>query len=158
TLVTQADSSLMDMRFDAFGRLTNSVCSGARAATISNNTEYYTNGLLKAVTYPEGNRIEYYYDDANPALRSRANLVRVRRLPGPRGGATLEATNQFDSYYNLATGIKTDFNGNTAVLTLRPDHRDIQFIDNSGLRETFTDNDYGQLVRYQTIDGVVHQW
>jgi RHS repeat-associated protein len=158
TQVIQADSSLMDMRFDAFGRVTNSIYSGSLAATVTNSTEYYTNGLLKAVTYPEGNRIEYYYDDNNPVLRSRANLVRVRRLPGPRGGPVLEATTQFDSYYNLAVGPKTDFNGNTSVITLRADHLDTDFIDNNGLRESFEDNDYGQLVHYQTVDGVVHEW
>jgi YD repeat-containing protein len=156
--LTQADNSRSVFLVDYLGRVTNSAYSGANAPALTTSSEYYTNGLLKAVTYPEGNRIEYYYDEASPSLRSRGNLVRVRRMPGPRGGPVLEATSQFNSWYNLPSGPKTDFNGNTATITLRSDHKDTEFVDSAGGREEFHDNDFGQMVYFKTIDGVVQKW
>lgn len=41
----------------------------------------------KLVTiHPEGNRIEYDYDDENPDRFQQGNLLSVTRVPGPRGG------------------------------------------------------------------------
>src|SRR5690606_30566928 len=103
--------------------------------------EYYPNGLLKSITHPEGNRIEYVYDSENPSLRSRANVVKITKYPGPRGGPALQATSEFDDWYNLPAGIKTDFNTNSATITLSLDHRDTERITKAGLFETFTANE-----------------
>src|SRR5262249_29484589 len=42
--------------------------------------------------------------------------------------------------------------------TLRDDHKDTEFVDSPGGREEFRDNDFGQMVYFKTIDGVVQQW
>lgn len=157
TTVTTADTASASYAFDSHGRVTETVTSGPLAATVTNRTEYWPNGLLKAVVAPEGNRTEYFYDDAAPSLRSRGNLVRVVRTPGPRGGAVLESRGHFDPWYNLPEGERTDYNGNTGTITLFPDHRDTESITQAGVRETFTVNEFGQMESHTTPDGIVER-
>jgi RHS repeat-associated protein len=154
--VVGADGGISDYNFDSHGRATSFIATGSGTNTLSltNKTEYYTNGLVKSVTQPEGNRIEYYYDSTNPSIRSRGNLVRVVKNPGPRGGAVLEATTQYDNWYNLPAGEKTDFNGNVATIILMPDHRETERITRGGLSETYVVNEFGLIESHTAIDGI----
>lgn len=154
--VIGADGSVSDYGFDSHGRATTFIASGSGTNTLSvtNKTEYYTNGLVKAVTQPEGNRIEYFYDATNASIRARGNLVRVVKTPGPRGGAVLEATTQYDNWYNLPAGEKTDFNDNIATIILTPDHRETERVTRGGLSETYSVNEFGLIESHTAIDGI----
>ncbi|PYM16320.1 MAG: hypothetical protein DME18_01785, partial [Verrucomicrobia bacterium] len=66
----------------------------------------------------------------------------------------LVATGQFDDWYNLPAGPKTDYNGNISTIELTPDHRDTAAITIGTDRETFEANGFGQIVRHTAIDGV----
>ncbi|HYG23695.1 MAG TPA: Ig-like domain-containing protein [Verrucomicrobiae bacterium] len=157
--VTNPDASTTSYKFDKFGRPTEVQLAGAAGdAPQKTLTEYYPNGLIKSVTHPEGNRIEYIYDTNHPALRARANVRQVTKTPGPRGGPVLTATAEYDYWYNLPSGIKTDFRGIEAAITLRLDRRDTERVTKAGQVETFTANDFGQIVKHVAIDGITREW
>lgn len=156
--VTNPDQSSTSYKFDPFGRPLETLLSAPNAPEQKTFTEYYPNGLLKSVTHPEGNKIEYVYDSTNPSLRSRANVTRVTKYPGPRGGPTLVATGEYDGWYNLPAGNKTDFRTNTAVITLRLDHRDTERVTMAGQMELFQANEFGQLEKHTSVDGIVREW
>jgi RHS repeat-associated protein len=88
-------------------------------------------------------------------LRSRANLLRIVKKPGPRSGPVLEATSEFDSWYNLPSGIKTDYNGNSATIVLTSDHRETERVTKGGKVERFTVNEFGMFESHTAIDGIV---
>jgi RHS repeat-associated protein len=156
--VTAADQSKIQHVFDKFGRPIQTTFTGTNGAPRVNTSTYYPNGLLRTLTYPEGNSITYIYDTNNPVLRSRGNLTMVIKSPGPRGGPILTANTQYDPWYNLAAGAKTDFNGVPAQIMLRPDHRDVQEINIAGNIERFEGNDLGLQTKYVGIDGVEQRW
>ena len=156
--VTNPDQSTTRYKLDKFGRPLEIGLAAQNGDEQKTAKEYYPNGLLKSITHPEGNRIEYVYDSENPSLRARANVIRITKYPGPRGGPVLQATSEFDDWYNLPAGIKTDFNTNSATITLRLDHRDTERVTKAGLFETFTANEFGQMERHVSIDGIVRQW
>jgi RHS repeat-associated protein len=158
TKVKEPGGAVTEYKFDSFGRAKEFIYSGAVGAPLTNKVEYYTNGLLKSVMYPEGNSVEYVFDSENPSLRSRANIVKVTKRPGPRGGPVLEAMSQFNPLYNIAEGPKTDFNGTTAIITLTLDKRDAERIAIGSDAEEFGVNEYGQIARRKTVDGVEHKW
>ena len=108
---TSPDASLAEMRFDSFGRVTQSTLSGPTGVSETNRTIYYPNGLVAAIIRPMGGRTDFYYDTNNPSLRSRGNLVRVRKTPDSRGGPVLEASSHFDPVYNLQEGENFDYRG-----------------------------------------------
>jgi RHS repeat-associated protein len=156
--ITTADQSKIKHTFDKFGRPLVTEFLGTNGAPRKNIASYYPNGLLRSMTYPEGNSITYIYDTNNPSVRSRGNLTMVIKSPGPRGGPTLTANTQYDYWYNLPAGIKTDFNGVEAQITLRPDHRDTQEIRIGSATEQFVGNDFGLQTKYIGIDGVEQSW
>ena len=156
--VTNPDQSSTSYKFDRFGRPLETVLSAPNAPEQRTFNEYYANGLLKSVTHPEGNKIEYVYDAANPSLRSRANVIQVTKYPGPRGGPVLAATSEYDEWYNLSAGDKTDFRTNTVVITLRLDHRDTERMTQAGQMELFQANEFGQLEKHTSLDGIVREW
>jgi len=94
--ITAADASVTDYAFDKFGHPQKVVLSGADAPTQETKTDYYPNGLVHMVTSPEGNSIEFTYDSENANLRSRANIIKIQKHPGPLGGAELVSTSQFE--------------------------------------------------------------
>ncbi|PYJ83614.1 MAG: hypothetical protein DME22_15370 [Verrucomicrobia bacterium] len=66
----------------------------------------------------------------------------------------LVATGQFDNWYNLSAGTKTDYNGNISTIELTSDHRATAAITLGTDRETYDVNEFGQIVRHTAIDGV----
>jgi RHS repeat-associated protein len=157
TRSTGPDGAKVDFTFEGRGypaQITYSV-SGGETATVQ--PAYNALGLLERVDYPLGNAVVYTYDVTNASLRSRANLLRVERIPGPRGGPTLtNSTPTYDGRYNLPEGEHLNFNGKTIGYTLLADGRDIDTIayQNAGTRD-FDYNDYGQIEKETTPEGLV---
>ncbi|PYS47430.1 MAG: hypothetical protein DMG13_27965, partial [Acidobacteria bacterium] len=154
--VVAPDGLTSDFHFDAFGRPTQTVLTpSGPLSPLTNHAEYYPNGLLKSVIYPADNSMEYVYDSENPSLRSRANLIKVTKKPGPRGGPVLETTSGFDDWYNLPAGTRRDFNGNIVTITLTPDHRDTASITKGTDTEFYAANEFGQMTSHTAVDGVI---
>lgn len=158
TEITAQDQSKIKHVFDKFGRPIETTFTGTNGADRVNTATYYPNGLLRSMTYPEGNSVLYIYDTNNPSLRSRGNLTMVVKSPGPRGGPTLVANTQYDSWYNLAAGIKKDFNDVEAIINLRSDHRDVEEIRIGDHVEKFEGNQFGLQTKYTGIDGTEQSW
>ena len=62
---------------------------------------YNTDGERLSTTYPEGNQVEYTYDD-NQDRHQQGNLVAITGFPGPRDGAQsqIRVTLQYEPIYN----------------------------------------------------------
>ncbi len=75
---------------------------------------YNTNGERTRTLFPEGNSIEYTFDDTNPDPLQQGNLLRVRQLAGPRAGDQnlLISTFRYEPIYNQQRSI-TDPRGNS---------------------------------------------
>jgi RHS repeat-associated protein len=149
------DGSETAYQFDKFGRPSEFTLSGNAAPPQKTIIDYHDNGLTKTETFPEGNVTEYEYDVENLNIRSRGNLLRVTKKPGPRGGPILTASTQYDPTYNLPAGTKTDYNGVEAFISLTPDKRDTHQITLGGQTETYAVNEFGQVTNHVAIDGVV---
>jgi YD repeat-containing protein len=156
--ITTPDGSTTEYTFDQVGHPGKIRLSGALAESEETATTYFPNGLVESITGPEGNRTEYTYDSASQHLRSRGNIVRIRKLPGPRGGPDLEVTTAYDSRYNLPAGPNKDYNGEVAQITLFSDGRDTQSVTKGGDTETYAVNEFGQITRHTAYDGVVRTW
>lgn len=152
--VVTPDGASAEYTLDNRGRTTRSKLAGSGAADEDTLTEYGENGLVRRMTFPEGNSIEYTYDSGNASLRSRANILRIQRDPGPRGGDVLVATSEYDDWYNLPAGAITSESGVVTTVTLRSDHRDTASRIRSGELETFIFNDHGQLEVHTASDGI----
>lgn len=78
-------------------------------------SEYNDDGELLRTTYPEGNSVEYEYDDANPDRGAQGNRIAETRLPGPRGGdqTQLRRTYSYEPIYNQLRSM-TEPRGNDA--------------------------------------------
>lgn len=157
TVVTSPDGTTASVRFDRAGRVTEAVLAGGAGGSSTNRQEYHTSGplrgLVKATISPLGDRTEFVYDEAHPSLRSRGNLRRIRKIPGPRGGPVLEAGTEYDPLHNLPAGLKTDFNGVATEIVLATDRRSVERIVRGGERELFTVNEFGQPDTRTAIDG-----
>ncbi len=156
--IESQDQAKIKHVFDKFGRPIETMFTGTNGAPRVNTSTYYPNGLLRSVSYPEGNSVLYIYDTNNPSLRSRGNLTMVIKSPGPRGGPTLVANTQYDPWYNLAAGIKKDFNDVEATIKLRADHRDVEEIRIGEHVERFEGNEFGLQTKYIGIDGTEQSW
>ncbi len=158
TSATGPAGSTTEFSFDKFGYPKNIKFTGAAAADATHLPEY-TAGLLTKMIYPEKNFALYTYDTNSGIFRSRGNLLKEERHPGPRGGdpAMLVAEYHYDARYNFPSGQQTDFNGNQSTYTLRSDGRDIEMIDHAGagVDEFKHSNDYGQLERHKAPDGLI---
>jgi RHS repeat-associated protein len=161
TTVGAADNSNAQFAFDKEGLPQEIKYSGGGAANAS--VKYvYTNGLLGQVIYPEGNSITYVYDFGNGVLRSRGNLIRMKRDGGARSADPVpEATFAYDNKYNFSSGTHHDFNGNQIIYEPDAAGKDIGRIryeagpgitPTSGTEEMHR-NDYGQIEVYKTIEG-----
>jgi YD repeat-containing protein len=76
--------------------------------------EYNKDGELTKVIYPEGNTVEYVYDDTNPDRFQQGNLLSEIRRPDPkRGGdqAFIKTTYAYEPIYNQLARV-TEARGN----------------------------------------------
>lgn len=156
--ITTPDGSTSEYTFDQVGHIRKIRLSGVLAESEETATTYFPNGLVQSITHPEGNSTEFTYDSGSPHLRSRGNILRIRKLPGPRGGDDLEATTAYDNRYNLPAGQNRDYNGESAQITLFPDGRDTQSVTKGNETESYAVNEFGQITRHTAYDGVIRTW
>jgi RHS repeat-associated protein len=157
-IVHSPDASWSQTGFDAVGRPTESIIGGDNGQTQTNRQEYFgagaARGAVRSTTSAYGDRTEFTYDIANPSLRSRGNLVSMKKIPGTRGGPVLENSTEYDGWYNLPSGLKKDFNRVAATIVLTPDHRSVERVTRAGERELYTYNEYGQVKSHTGMDDI----
>lgn len=76
--------------------------------------EYNLDGQMTRMIYPEGNSVEYVYDDQNPIRYQQGNLLaEIKRPDAKRGGdqAFLKTTYSYEPIFNLRRSV-TDPRGN----------------------------------------------
>ncbi|MBU4405659.1 MAG: Ig-like domain-containing protein [Candidatus Aminicenantes bacterium] len=73
--------------------------------------DYNTDGLVKTVTMPMGNKKEFFYDSGNAERRARGNVLRVVETPDSRGGGTLTTVYTYEPNTNQVISM-TDPKGN----------------------------------------------
>jgi RHS repeat-associated protein len=152
---TAADGSISEYHFDGLGLPSMLKERGPGAPEITTQFEFNQHGLVKKVTHPEGNVVEYTYDENHANIRSRGNLLAVKKTPGPRGGQEISFNHHYDDFYNLQQGVQTDANGFTIDITLHSDRRDIHKITyQNNDEEIFEFYDNGQPKRHKTPEGV----
>lgn len=146
-------------KLDSKGRLKQierkSLTSGTSLITLQ---DFDTDtGLLIRTTLPERNSVEYLYDTNNPSLRSRGNLVEIRRIADAvRGGGTLTATFTNEAHYQLPSGTSKDFNGNTITTTWDANflEKKVEFGSPKVAETAMTLNSHGQISVFVNTDGV----
>ncbi len=115
---------------------------------------------VRTMTFPEGSVIETTYDSASPNLRSRGNVLRVVRRPGPRGGPVLEQVNVYDARYNQPSGVQTLLSDQTVErsvdITLTNDGREVArtTYDGTYSMTRVWDDVEGRIDSEEGIDGV----
>jgi YD repeat-containing protein len=72
----------------------------------------FNEGLIKKITYPLGNTVEYSYDIGNDNRRSRANITEVKQTPDSRGGEKQTTVYTYENDTNMVKSI-TGPKGNT---------------------------------------------
>ena len=74
---------------------------------------YNADGERTSTTFPEGNRLEFTYDESNPNRFQQGNLIQTVHVPGPRAGdqTQLTTTQQFEPIFNQLASI-TEPRGN----------------------------------------------
>lgn len=156
TTASHADGSSTAMSFDANGYPAGVTMTGGGAAAASYQTVHSERGLPQTIVFPEGNSVVYEYEPDSAPFRARANVVKITRNPGPRGGETLVSEAAYDHRYNLPAGVQKDFNGNSITVTLRGDGRDVRTMEypKAGTR-SLTYNDFGQVLDETSVEGIV---
>ncbi len=155
-IATDASQRTTEYSFDSRGRALGTVTTPAGDEPAAAAFEYNDDGLVTRVTHPLGNVIEYHYDEVAPILRSRGNLVRIRRLPAPgKPGNTLEAVAEYDPRCNFPFR-KTDFNAIEYELTLTSDGCNTAVMRVVGEQdfEQFGYNGFGQLESHRALGGI----
>ena len=112
TVIEAPDKSTAEFSFNSEGRPASVVLKGARAADAPTRFEY-ERGLVKKVTYPEGNSVTYGYDTNNPNIRAHGDLRSITRTPDPNRGGPSIPTASFspcDQRYHFPVNTFTDFN------------------------------------------------
>jgi RHS repeat-associated protein len=154
------DDSKTSFEFDDYGYPEKMSLTGSNASQADFETTFTEDGLAEEIVYPEGNSVSYTYDSNSTNFRSRGNLLTVTRDPGPRPGSSMTATySDYDEKYNLPKGNFTDFDGNVITLTLDADGLDVESrkYGSSGTDE-YTYNDFGQLERFESAEGVLQEF
>ena len=110
-------------------------------------TYQYNNNLERtSITYPAGNGIKYTYDEGNPDLRSRGNLLEIRRksdMTQPDDNLVdLVTTFTYESRFNFIKTL-TDPKGN--ITTYYYDYEEVTLGDLNG--DGITDQSNGNLVK-----------
>jgi RHS repeat-associated protein len=130
TGATHADNSTTSVSFDANGYPAGVRLGGAgNAPAAIYDTDYNAQGLPEKVTYPEGNSVTYTYEPATAPFRARANVIKVVRDPGPRGGSRITTEASYDHTFNEPSGQQKDANGKVSTITLDPEKRHAVRID-----------------------------
>jgi RHS repeat-associated protein len=156
TGATHADNSTTSVSFDA-----NGYPAGVRLGGAGNtpaavyDTEYNAQGLPEKVTYPEGNSVTYTYEFGSIPFRARANVIKVVRDPGPRGGPRINTEASYDHTFNEPSGQQKDANGKVITITLDGEKRHAVRIDygSAGLLTVSRDAN-GRVLSQTSPDGV----
>ncbi len=156
---TRADQGRTSFSFDEHGRVSGVSQTGHDADEAASGITYTPEGLIKTVAGPEGDVTTYDYFP-NSLIRARANLRKITRSPGSRGGPVI--TSSFGSYeqrYNIPQGAAKNANGKTITYTVTSDNRDLASIDyGGGATSGWTYNEYGQVLTASTPDGIAQSW
>jgi RHS repeat-associated protein len=154
TTIKAADGSFTDIQFNAAGLPATVVLRGTNVPTSTSSHDYNDDDLMTRSTTPEGDVEEHIYDSTNPIWRSRGNLLRIRRIPGPRGGDTLETRYNYDPRFNLSSGVQQNANGQFSTHVLSANGAALERIDYpSAGSQTFAYNEHGQLQSQRTLEG-----
>ncbi len=119
-----------------------------------------SDGLLTKITFPEGNSIEYTYEKSilNRFLRRRseANVLSIKRVPGPRGSGgsseTLTTTHTYDQLHNLLLTVR-DPKGNLTQYERNQQGNTIKITMPEGVTQSFSYNKFGQLLTETSGEG-----
>ena len=153
--ITEPDGSTSSMLLDDRGLPTKITLAGTGGDARDYQYVHTPDGRVEMIGEPAGNAVEYSYDDGNQNLRSRGNLIKIRRTAGALPGGDLEATFAYDASYNQQSGTQTDFGGNALGYTLTDNGRQVGSISYPGVgSETFTFNGFGQVTTHDLPDGV----
>jgi RHS repeat-associated protein len=125
TIVTDRNGNRTEYQFNQLGNIVrrrefnNRRIRPGDPEFVETRLEYNKDGELTKITYPEGNTIEYVYDDKNLDRFQQGNLLRtIRRPDAKRGGdQTQIATSQtYEPIYNQVRSF-TDERGFTTTYT-----------------------------------------
>jgi RHS repeat-associated protein len=153
--VTEAAGSTTAIQLDERGLPTSITRSGSGGPPRTQSFAFKPDGRMERSEEPAGNSTTYVYDDANTNLRSRGNLVAIRRDPGSLPGTGDVATFAYDLRYNQRFGGQRDFSGNVLDFTLVDEGRSVGGIDYAGDgTETFSYDAYGQPLTHVLPDGL----
>ncbi len=156
TGTTHADNSTTSISFDANGYPAGIRLGGSGTAPAAvYDTHYNDRGLPEKVTHPEGNSVTYTYEPATAPFRARANVIKMVRDPGPRGGPRITTEARYDHSFNEPSGEQKDANGKTSTITLDPEKRHAVRIDYGSAGVFIVSRDANGRVSSQTLpDGV----
>lgn len=141
----EADGSTTTLGFNSQGYPTNTTVTGPNGKPASTTQLFDDSGRIVFVKYPEGNSQTFVYDTNNPVFRSRENLLSVTSDPGPRGGQAYTETFQYDSLYNMRSGVCSNADGYAITFGLTSDKRETASIQyGSAGTQTFTYYPNGQ--------------
>lgn len=133
TVVTDSLGNVTEYFHNAVGGLLRTVQkpqTGLASSTTVLVTEYTYNYNAEqaAVTYPEGNRMEYVYDEVSSDRLQQANLLSEKRIPAPNVlGQTLLTTYTYEPVFNRVISETNPAGGTTTYA-----------YDHSGNRTTVT--------------------
>ena len=120
TTVTDRNGNLTEYQFNRSGnvvRVREFTNRGLRPGEIDfyeTMHEYNDDGQRTRTVFPEGNSVQYLYDDLNPDRFQQGNLLRVIRTPdADRGGdqSTIETSRTYEPIYNQVRTV-TEARGN----------------------------------------------
>lgn len=119
TTVTNRKGFVTEYTFNSLGNslLTRQFTQGIRSgdpAFYPTVREFNRDGQLIRQLNPEGDSIEFSFDQSNPDRLQQGNLLRVRRLPGPRGGDQVEivTSHTYETNFNF---IATSMDGRGSI-------------------------------------------
>ncbi len=108
TTVTDRNGNTTVYEFDLVGHVTSVAEQGAGGPFVT-RYEYNQNGERTRIVFPIGNSVEYTYDEGNPDVFQRGNLLSVRRVADARASdqAELRTIYTYDPLYNRVRTVTT---------------------------------------------------
>ncbi|MCP5048481.1 MAG: RHS repeat protein, partial [bacterium] len=135
------------------------VVEGPENDPITTTFTYTTkNGLIDTVSYPEGNSIDYDYDNTNEEIRARGNVLTIKEYPGVRGAddETVRTTTfTYENFYNQVVSVA--YPNSLSVTNSDPDdHGNFKTISTNvpGINYGFDFNKYGQITSETDVLGM----